>query len=74
MKNRARNTIAGVGLAGGLLLGSAVPAHASTSSVQCAYPQTTKEIIDCACLVAAGWAEAVLPGWTQWDCDSDPPG
>lgn len=73
-KSRIGKSLVTAALGSSLLFGAAVPAHSSTpASDQCAYPQTVKHIIDCACIVAATTVDAVLPGWTHWDCDSNPP-
>lgn len=52
MKKSIRKSLAALGIGASLLVVSAVPAHASAASMQCAYPQTVDEILDCACITA----------------------
>jgi hypothetical protein len=73
MKNRIRKSVAAAGLGATLLFASAVPAQAAGDPAHCPHGLTPKEVIDCACIIAATIVDSVLPGQTQWDCDSNPP-
>ena len=73
MKNRIRKSVAATALGASLLFVSAVPAQAAGDPAHCPHGPTPKEVIDCACTITATIVDSLLPGQTQWNCDSTPP-
>lgn len=72
MNRRIRKALVTAGVGGALLAGSAVPAHASVET-HCPHQLTVSEVVECACIITATNVDAVLPGWTEWDCSNDIP-
>ncbi len=71
--NRVRRSLAATVLGGSLIVASAMPARAAGDRAHCPHNLTPKEVVDCACIITATIVDSLLPGMTQWDCDSQDP-